>query len=95
MIWIGYVVTVFGSAISLELKNKIGETISSIIQSLRVVSSMAYAPIIVYFLTDNNPISIWSDEWKWIGVVIIFIGSFIGLVYGKPKKEEFLETPSL
>jgi uncharacterized membrane protein AbrB (regulator of aidB expression) len=69
----------------------IGETIGSILQSSRVMSSMIYAPIIVYILSSNDPFVIWLDLWKWIGVLLIFAGSTVGLVLGKPSREKFLK----
>jgi len=85
-LWIGYAVTVFGGTISLGLKNKIGETAGSILQSLRVISAMVYAPIIAYLFMNDNPTEIWTDYWKWVAVSIITVGSLLGLALGKPSK---------
>lgn len=92
-VWIGYFVTVFGVAIALMLKNKIEEAASSILQSMRVISSMAYAPFITLIMVNEFSMEMWSDVWKWIGVAVISAGSFIGFVYGKPAKAELNAIP--
>jgi hypothetical protein len=62
--WIGYAVTVWGVTISQGFKNKIGETVSSILQSLRVVWALAFAPIIALIFSNPNSWEIWMDKFK-------------------------------
>lgn len=87
-IWIGFIVLIVGGTIAIEFKNKIGETKGSILQSIRIISSMISVPIIslLYFSGDFK--LIWYDLLKWIGILVILGGGLISFAAGNPHKEK-------